>query len=163
MPIHFQESLTAHKGLNTLEKTRYVSNPVSERREATELEGRLKDLTQTLQSRSIVLESGSRVPMQLNRFPTATNPASQTFLKTVEALALLLQQGLISLGTASAIQQSRVFLEAVASKIASFFFGFKKEKAEERERRAKDDFARSDFFTHQTVEATGNGGRGGKR
>lgn len=49
-------------------------------------------------------------------------------------------------------------VEELMGKILSFFHGYKKERIEEREKREKDDFAKSDLFTRFTVNPAHNSG-----
>lgn len=77
------------------------------------------------------------------RFLPGNNPAQNQ-----QNAAMLLQPGRVLAG-----------MESVLNKVVSFFFGFKKDKTEERKKRDDDDFADTDLFTRRTVEKSFAGGQ----
>lgn len=58
----------------------------------------------------------------------------------------------------NAVSLPRVAMEQAIGKVLSFFFGEKKLKEEEKERRERDDFAESDFYIKPTVEGSSGAG-----
>lgn len=69
----------------------------------------------------------------------------------------------IALATGNTVGRTVGALEQAFSKVLSFFFGFKKDKNDEKEKRERDDFAETDLFTRRVVDDTQGSGHGSAR
>ncbi len=73
-----------------------------------------------------------------------------------------LQQALIT-SMANLTTKSVALMEFAIGEVLSFFFGYKKERTEEKEKREKDDFAETDLFTKMVTASTTGEGSDGRR
>lgn len=163
--LQVQKYIEYCMGFGYLNKKRYADDLAQQRGLERVLDARLDQLLKAAQTAVPGAQAPVAVPpaaQDPTRFQRLLQLLATPFQAVYNRLPMLLPAPLLNtLG--AAVTTVRTNLEQALGKILSFFYGFKKEKTEEREKRDKDDFAKTDLFSRRTVDATTGGGHGGKR
>jgi hypothetical protein len=151
-------------GFSYLDKPRYADELAANRTENRLWQNQFDQLMSAVQNMSLQpAPSADRTPVWVRRVQNALQETMQFFIfrpfqQVVNLITPLFQATAAAIG--GVVAKTTGMLEKAMSQVLSFFYGFKKDRNEEKERRDKDDFKDTDLFTRRVVDSSfGAGGQ----
>lgn len=152
-------------GFGYLDKRRFADDMAHNRAVNRETQSRLDQLLYTMQrlaTEPVLPQNQFQNPV-LRTIQNFTHDMLQRFvyipLQRVMGFTVPVAQNIAAAVNGVAVR-TLGFLDRAMGQILSFFYGFKKDRQEEQDRRDKDEFPDSDYFTRRVVESTMGGGQG---